>query len=239
MSWKQRVLDNFDAAAPFYDAVADVQRRAAARLAEMLPDLLPDADVLEIGCGTGAFTKRLVKHYPAARLHVSDFAPDMLKAAQGNVSAPHVTWSVLDGENLESDRRYDLIVSNMSFQWFLDIDTVLKNMRSFLNPGGQILFSMPGADSFKEWRAVLDSLDLPVGLLNFDMPFAPRLQDQYAVPYESGMDFLRAVKTMGAQRARDDYTPLGAGQVRRACALLDKRYGARVTWDIAYYRLPL
>ena len=67
----------FDASAPSYEAHAGVQRDVAARLARLLPDLARPR-VLELGCGTGLFSRHLVARYPEGRFVLTDAAPAML-----------------------------------------------------------------------------------------------------------------------------------------------------------------
>ena len=52
---------NFSKHARGYDRYARLQKIMADRLASFLPNIMPDK-VLEIGCGTGLFTKHLLSH---------------------------------------------------------------------------------------------------------------------------------------------------------------------------------
>ena len=60
------VTRSFGARAATYEAHADLQRDVAARLARLLPELARPR-VLELGCGTGLFSRHLVARYPDGR----------------------------------------------------------------------------------------------------------------------------------------------------------------------------
>ena len=84
-------LPDFDRRAAQYDSHAALQREAAAWLAEWLPEQIA-APALELGAGTGLFTRHL-----AARtrgLVACDVAPGMVQI--GRSSLPEVAWSVAE-----------------------------------------------------------------------------------------------------------------------------------------------
>lgn len=79
---KAAIRRRFDRAAATYDANAQVQART---LELLLPHLPPESEVreiLEIGCGTGSYSQRLLNHYPQARLTALDFSEKMLEQAR-------------------------------------------------------------------------------------------------------------------------------------------------------------
>ena len=59
-------------AVPRYEEMTD-------RLVEYLPGLKEGAHVLELGCGTGNLTLRLVERYPGSPMVVVDAAPEMVE----------------------------------------------------------------------------------------------------------------------------------------------------------------
>ncbi|MBW7475148.1 malonyl-ACP O-methyltransferase BioC [Paenibacillus oenotherae] len=75
-----------------YDAHANVQRLMAESLAAHVLKLSAGRSpaitgILEIGCGTGALTAKLLAAFPAASITAVDVAPAMLQAAQRRISA--------------------------------------------------------------------------------------------------------------------------------------------------------
>lgn len=231
-SWKEQVLKSFDTAAPDYEAHSDIQKQTAQELINLCPEHAES--VLEIGCGTGSLTRHLLERYPQAQLDITDISPAMLDAARQSVDVEHVNWKVMDGENPNLNQTYDLIIANMAFQWFEDLPAALERLKTHLNPGGQILYSMPGSESFYEWRSVLAELSFESGVLPFRSAADLIKEEEHSVKYPGALEFLRSIKKIGAQKAKPDYVPLSPAQLRRACTLFDKRFDGEVTWHILY-----
>ena len=57
------IAQSFGARAASYEEHADLQRTVAKRLARLLPPLAAPR-VLELGCGTGLFSRHLLARYP-------------------------------------------------------------------------------------------------------------------------------------------------------------------------------
>ena len=72
------VAASFGARAASYELHAEMQRAIAARLAGFLPDVARPR-VLELGCGTGLFSRHLITRYPDGRFTFSDLTPAMLE----------------------------------------------------------------------------------------------------------------------------------------------------------------
>src|SRR4051794_12925651 len=68
------------------------RRRWTRRVQMMTADLRPDTEVLEIGCGSGYFTREMVKS--RARITAIDISPELLEVARRRVSAASATFMV-------------------------------------------------------------------------------------------------------------------------------------------------
>ena len=233
--WKKQIEKGFDAAAASYDAYSAVQFKAAANLSALCP-ALDKADILEIGCGTGALTKNLLGQYPHARFHITDISPAMLAQAQDSVDdhAGIIKWSTMDGEQPCLDQKYDLIVSNMAFQWLEDRQAALHRLSQSLKSGGRILYSLPGPESFKEWLETLSALNLPSGILEFDRPNHIIKETLESIKYDSALHFLKSMKHIGAHRPKKGYRPLSVSNLKTACCHFDKHFHGTVSWHIIY-----
>lgn len=158
--WKRQVTQNFESRAAAYDRHSFVQDQVAQSLINDLPDL-ETPHVLEIGCGTGALTRRVLDKYPGGNFEITDISPAMLEGAKAKIGqGSRVNWQVMDGENPVSEQAFDLIIGNMVFQWFEEIDQGLTRLKALLNPGGMIYYSLPAPDSFEEWHRTLKALSL-------------------------------------------------------------------------------
>ena len=83
MTDKQRIAAAFSAAVASYEAAAEAQDLAATGLAERVAGLIlpPNPRVLEVGCGTGLLTRRLLPKVGGHWL-ITDIAPAMVDATR-------------------------------------------------------------------------------------------------------------------------------------------------------------
>ncbi|WNR44936.1 malonyl-ACP O-methyltransferase BioC [Paenibacillus roseipurpureus] len=168
----QRQFDR--SAAGAYDAHAHVQRSMANALLQSLKGRLPasgvrTSDILEIGCGTGYVTEKLLTELtepPPASITAVDLAPAMLAAAQQRIqrvsaqrgdlaeqSKTQVQFLLEDVELWAANAApasFDIIISNACFQWLRDPQRTLVSLRRLLRPGGVIAFSTFGPETFHE-----------------------------------------------------------------------------------------
>ncbi len=236
LSWKDNVIRNFDNKSAIYDQNCEIQKSIAQSLAADLPDR-NISDILEIGCGTGNLTKYLLCLYKDKNFCITDISPAMVKNAKEKFPNKNIKWAVFDGENPNTSQKYDLIVANMAFQWFENMDKALENLTNLLKPNGSLFYSVPSKQSFKEWKATLKSLNLPSGILEFPTPPNIYRQEEMLVNYTNAFDFLHSIKDIGAGVARKNYIPLTPKQIKQACNKFDKDYKGNITWHILYGRI--
>ena len=105
----------FDRRASHYEAHAPVQREVAAWLAEWLPEKI-ESPALELGAGTGLFTRQLVGR--TEKLVATDISPRMVEIGKSNV--PQADWFVADASNLPTAEPYRWICSSSLAQWLTD-----------------------------------------------------------------------------------------------------------------------
>ena len=156
--WKQRVIESFDRASSDYDRHAQIQRYVASQLASVIADRSGQnviTSALEIGCGTGFLTRSILELFPNASWTISDVSPAMVNRCKTRVPAAGThRFQVLDGECLHSmedgTRPFDLICSNLAFQWFADLPAALSGIMSRLQAGGFLFFSTLAEDNFSQ-----------------------------------------------------------------------------------------
>ncbi len=236
LDWKNNVVKNFDKKSKIYDQNCIIQKRIADNLAKDLPKS-GVLDILELGCGTGNMTEHLLKRYDGQNFTITDISPSMLKCAQEKFPDKNIKWQIMDGENPATSHRYDLIVANMVFQWFEDIDKSLEQLTEILKPDGHIFFTIPGSESFREWKKSLEKLNLPAGIIELKTP--PNIYNQEIInhQYKNALAFLKSIKDVGAGLAKKDYAAMSPIDIKKACDLLDKDYGGNITWHILYGRI--
>lgn len=234
--WKKRVIQSFGVNSGSYAQNNFVQKRIAEGLARNLPKYVSPR-VLEVGCGTGDFTRHLLSAYQGGRFDITDLSEEMLRDAQASISDERVTWHVMDGEAPDVDGNYDLIVGNMAFQWFERPHEALSRLRDLLSDDGTLLYSVPSAKSFPEWRSSLDALGLPHGLLK-PVDWGGGFEEQdIIVDYGNTFGFLRSLKQTGAHIPNAEYQAMSVPDLRRACKVNDRNYGGQATWKILYGKI--
>jgi len=230
-----RIAARFDAQARSYELHAGLQRAVADKLARFLPPL-DCPRVLELGCGTGLFSRHLIERYPNGSFVLTDVAPAMIAECRRNLApsaTQHVSFEVMDAGEAGGHADLDLIVSSMTLHWLADPAGSVERLRRFLAPGGVMLSATLGPDSFAEWRAVLASEGLPSGLA--EIATLPGIVDEERlVPDKDMLSFLRRMKAVGGLTPKEGYAPLSAGALRRAIHATDARFGGRITWHIVY-----
>lgn len=214
----------FDRQAAQYERHAPLQREAAAWLAEWLPEKF-ETPVLELGAGTGLFTRHLARR--AQILIASDIAPRMVRA--GSESFPEVEWRVAEAAAPPAGRDFGWILSCSLAQWLSDPAAVFRAWHRAAAPGARLLSgwfirgtledfftTCPEASPFvwrdeKEWIGYLDQGGWKTQRLE-TKTFLRRHADSAAL--------LREMHNAGAVVSRR----IGAGPLRRALREHDKNH---------------
>ncbi len=153
---KQGIRRNFVRRAASYDCHAGVQRFMAWQLlAKAEGPVAQAARILEVGCGTGYLTAELRRLNPGAHLVAVDLDAALLDRARHRLGPdPRVAWVIADGEAI-SEKGFDLIISNSTFQWFTQPETTMSVYFQSLRPGGWLAFSTLGPGTFSELSTAL------------------------------------------------------------------------------------
>ncbi|WP_263144464.1 malonyl-ACP O-methyltransferase BioC [Pseudomonas sp. RIT-PI-AD] len=155
---KRQVAASFSRAAGSYDSVAGLQRRVGETLLECLPDEGAPQRWLDLGCGTGYFTRALGARFPRAEGLALDIAEGMLRHARPLGGAAHFVAG--DAECLPlREASVDLLFSSLALQWCADFATVLDEARRVLRPGGRLAFSSLCVGTLQELRDSWEAVD--------------------------------------------------------------------------------
>lgn len=232
------VAKSFGARAATYDDNADLQRIVAKRLARLLPQL-ESPSVLELGCGTGIFSRELIARYPDGSFVLSDLTPAMLQQARANldgIRGKPIRFAQLDANMPNLDGRFDLIAMSMTLHWLADPRAALERLRGLLTSRGALVYATIGNASFPEWRDALAREGLSSGLV--EIPALPGIVDEERLVVDADtLSFLRRMQAIGGLTPKEGYVPLSAGALRRAIRKADALHDGRITWHIVYGRL--
>jgi malonyl-CoA O-methyltransferase len=212
---KLKIAQSFGQAASIYHTQASLQQDCATKLLQIL-DLweVPAGKILEVGCGTGFLTQELCDRFPHQPLQVTDLSAEMLAFCQAHLQiggnrAP-VSFQQMDGEKLETEETYSLIVASFVIQWFKQPVETLRLWLERLQPHGILCLAFPTCHSFPEWREKCEDLQLPftANALPDSQELIKALsslsQDSYLqevflhTSHQDAGDFLRGLKAIGA-----------------------------------------
>ena len=113
-----------------------------ARRVKMLSNHLgPGMSVLELGCGTGYFTRELARS--GADVVAVDVSPELLELARADCSTKNVCYEVQNACELGyPDAVFDSVVGN-SVLHHLEIEAALREIYRVLRLGGSVYFTEP------------------------------------------------------------------------------------------------
>lgn len=154
---KRQVAASFSRAAASYDSVAELQRAVGHELLSRLPAGLAPQRWLDLGCGTGYFSRVLSERLPAGQGTALDIAEGMLKHARPSGGAQHFVAGDAERLPLKADS-FELIFSSLAVQWCANFDAVLSEAFRVLQPGGVLAVASLCVGTLDElrssWRAV-------------------------------------------------------------------------------------
>ncbi len=219
---KHIIAHSFSEAAPRYDQVAVLQQEIGARLFERLTEVEcePPARVLDVGAGTGHWSRQLAKQYTDADVIACDLAFGMMQFAAQYPQAKQQPAEFICGDVealpfLES--QIDLIFSNCMLQWCEALPKALFEMCRVLRPEGWLFFSTFGPETLQElrdsWAEVDDkkhvddftdiqTLGDSMARAGFEEITLDR--DVFTLTYPTVLDLARDLKILGSRNVAAD-----------------------------------
>lgn len=173
-------------------------------------------DILDIGAGTGHGTALLKKRYPSAEVIAVDIALPMLAALKRHSSWRRPLRRVCAEATALPfpDHSFDVVHSNLCFQWVDRIDALFAECCRLLRPGGMLVFSSFGPDTLKElraaWAAVdenshvsrfLDMHDVGDAMINAGLREPVLEVTNYTMTYSTPRKLLDELRGLGATHA--------------------------------------
>lgn len=132
MAWNPEVYDQFkeERSAPFFDLLKLVESRTG-------------ISVIDLGCGTGELTSKLLDYLEDSKVLGIDSSEEMLeKAAQFGISRLTFEKRSIE-EQLHIGDTYDLIISNAAIQWCRNHKELFPRIISKIKKGGQLAVQIP------------------------------------------------------------------------------------------------
>ena len=157
---KDSIRRSFSRSSSTYDRFSFIQDRVNQLLLDRIPDQVFES-ALEIGCGTGGFSRKLLKKRDIRRLFLIDISATMLLRAKNQLLPAHqgvAEFLCCDGENLAINRgvKFDLIASASCIHWFqAPARSLSQIVQTRLMDGGLLACAIFGKNTLWELETVI------------------------------------------------------------------------------------
>ncbi|MCZ2661847.1 malonyl-ACP O-methyltransferase BioC [Bacteroides fragilis] len=149
---KQLIAQRFSKAIDTYPHEARVQQQIARKMCTLLQQHLPRQSfrrIVEFGCGTGTYSRLLLRSFRPERLLLNDLCEEMRHSCE-DILNEQVSFLPGDAEALAFPHGTELITSCSVLQWFEHPDAFFRKCENILNAQGYIAFSTFGKENMKE-----------------------------------------------------------------------------------------
>lgn len=142
--WSPEQYERFKAERrqPFDDLVALIDRR-------------PRMRVVDLGCGTGEWTRALHEHLQASEtLGIDDSESMLLDAAR--FEDERLRFERVGIEAFAADEPFDLVFSNAALHWVAAHEELFARLTRLLSASGQLAIQMPANDTHPSHRVAAE-----------------------------------------------------------------------------------
>lgn len=134
-------MADFTSISPEYKNRSLVQASASERLIELL-SIPTNADILDIGCGTGNVTANL-REITSGRIVGIDQSEGMIRQARSAYENKGIEFIRLTDSEISFANEFDIVFCNSAFQWFKDPYEALDKFRDALRRFGKLGVQAP------------------------------------------------------------------------------------------------
>src|SRR3989304_7947562 len=157
---KSTVKSSFSKRADTYDKFASFQKEIANLLLSEIykRDFFPK-NILDIGSGTGNISINLAENYNFSKIFACDIAHGMSVFTQGKRNRhSNLYLTTADVEHLPYPSNFfDLIVSNLMFQWVTDLSKAFAELHRVIKENGYIYLTTLAEGSLHELKDSFES----------------------------------------------------------------------------------
>lgn len=244
---KEKLKRRFSRNANQYDKYAKVQKKMGDVLIEKIKSTkCRYKNILEIGCGTGYVTTALFELFKDSNITAVDIAPGMINHVKSKLLDKRVEFICADAEEMDFDKKYDLIISNATFQWFNNLENTLKKLADTLAPGGFMFFSTFGKNTFTELKKCYQKASVYFGIKDtiyssqpflsledykkicssiFNEKFTLSFMETYEYEYfNCCKDFLYSIKKIGANNSQKNIIKVPLDFIDKVIDIYDKDF---------------
>jgi trans-aconitate 2-methyltransferase len=121
----------------------DERARPFADLLARVPHPSPSS-VVDLGCGPGNMTAKLLERWPGSRVLGLDSSPEMIERAQAHSLPGRLDFVLQDLRDWQPEQPVDVIVTAATLHWVPDHLPLVRRFIGNLAAGGVFAFQVPG-----------------------------------------------------------------------------------------------
>ena len=154
METVERIITRFSRALDSYDLHADAQQQICRKLTGILSCYtgIHFQRALEIGCGTGGFTRLLKESCVIDEWYLNDICDGCREKVASLFPGQSPLFIAGNAEEIDFPGRFDLIASASAFQWMKEPIQFLHKLAGMLSPNGTLLFNTFAPGNLAEIR---------------------------------------------------------------------------------------
>lgn len=221
MSYKEKILSSFNNGADRYDCFADIQILSGKLLMKNVLkkiDKKSKLNIIELGSGTGTFTKMLLENLDFESLVSYDISPKMVNKARRKFSSLNrnglknnfkLSFIEQDFDKIDSFKNYNFITSNMSLHWSMNMLEIFDKIFNTAEPGTIFGFAFPNNKSFRQLEKIQNKTFQKINLNKlpsheFILEYIKKTQKtifseeiEYFVKFRNVFEFFKKLKVIG------------------------------------------
>ncbi|MBN1969965.1 MAG: malonyl-ACP O-methyltransferase BioC [Candidatus Delongbacteria bacterium] len=238
---KELVKTKFQNCLETYHDEAIVQKKIAENLFFMINEKIQQADrILEIGCGSGFLTDKLVKSFPESFFFINDIVDEYINVVE-RLNNKKMMYICEDMDIMEIPENLDLVVSASAIQWSDDLAKLISRVSKKLRKGGYFIFSSFGFRNFYQISDLAESSlkyfsrdeleEMMSDFTNFEYSC-----EEITIYFDKAIDILRHQKNTGVNAL--PLKEMNAGKLMKFLREYEQKYssvdGVPLTYNPIY-----
>jgi len=248
----KKICEAFSDAAVQYDVLTSLHKEIGRDLLKKITAREQCSRILDIGMGPGWLTKRIAFYFPESKIIGTDFAPGMIDLAKNNSEGIQLIVADAGALPFQNDV-FDIIVSNLAYQWVADLEHAFQSCYASLNEGGVFCFTAFGRNTLDELFVSLENateqkMQLPFHRLASQEKITHAMEqsgfqdiqvdyERIKVRFPDMMGLMKWIKNIGANTLRNG-TYIGKDLITRANEYYEQhfkdRFGIYTTFEVIW-----
>lgn len=238
---KSLIAERFSKAIVTYPHEANVQRQIADKMTRLLQQHIsvPCPEIIEFGCGTGIYSRMLLRTFRPKHLLLNDLCPAMKGCCEDLIKEHLVSFLIGDAETAPFPKDNALITSCSALQWFESPERFFRRCNNLLIQHGYFAFSTFGKENMKEIRELTGKGLLYRSREELENALSPHFdilhseEEILPINFESPMKVLYHLKQTGVTGV--EARPWTRSDLHRFCECYTRQFGQGTTVPLTYH----